>query len=409
MPRVGAVVRLALGAAALAMAGGLHAAGLFQPVRADVESVTKSTSLRRNADDAWERPVGIDRHELAAARDDVESAGAGRLLLNVRAGVHLDVVVERTAATRWGYSLSGRVVGERIGFVTLVVHEEAVAGSVWTPDSAYELSFLGDGIHALRDVTNALPFECGGALGSDQPTADATARQAGTDDGSVVDILMVWTKPQWHSGHSGKQGRLEIDMMVAYANDAFERSGAFVSLNLVGAEELDYDEFRDIYRLVYRLTTPDDGHLDHVHDLRDAIGADLVYLLSDDVPGGINRGAFGVGSWDRSTFAHEIGHAFGIDHERKDGRLGVRAYEHGFTTENCETTIMSYGEECIGRFRFDLPLYASPWRYSLRYGNALGVTRWSKKRGTHGPADAVLTLNRNRHYVANLRPSHNRD
>ena len=403
-------LRLALGAVALAMAGGLHAAGLFQPAgTAEVVPATKSTSVRRSAPEAWERHVVIDRHELTAARTDVESAGAGRLLLNVRNGVQLDVVVERTAPTRWGYSLSGRVVGERVGFVTLVVHGGAVAGSIWTPDSAYELSHLGDGIHALRDVTNAPPFECGGVLPSEM-AADTTAHQGGTDDGSVVDVLVVWT-PEAHEYHIGggePQVLLQIDMMVAYANDALERSGAFVTFNLVGAEKVDYVEapFIDLRRLA----DPNDGHMDHVHDLRDVLGADLVYLLSGSTAG--NLGAFSAGPDSGYVLAHEFGHAFGIRHERIEPRYGGRLgpYRHGFTTENCEFTIMSYGLACRHRFRFPRPpLYASPWRYSRRDGSPLGITRYSKKRGTSGPADAVLTLNRNRHRIANLRQSHSGD
>ena len=400
-----------LGATALAMTGGLHAAGLFQPVgTAEVVPATKSTSVRRSANDAWERPVGIDRHELAAARDDVERAGIGRLLLNVRNGVQLDVVVERTAPTRWGYSLSGRVVGERVGFVTLVVHGGAVAGSIWTPDSAYELSHLGDGIHALRDVTNAPPFECGGVLPSEM-AADTTAHQGGTDDGSVVDVLVVWT-PEAHEYHIGggePQVLLQIDMMVAYANDALERSGAFVTFNLVGAEKVDYVEAEHHFIDLGRLADPDDGHMDHVHDLRDVLGADLVYLLFG-VHAAANGGAFSVGDDNGLTLAHEFGHAFGIGHERIESFVGLRSYRHGFTTENCEGTIMSYSLECSQRFRFrELPLYASPWRYSRRDGSPLGITRYSKKRGTSGPADAVLTLNRNRHRIANLRQSHSGD
>ena len=156
------------GAAAVVAANGLHAAGLFLPAgpASDVAPVAKAAPARRSAaavPDAWERRVRVARHELAAARADVETAGAGRLLLNVRDGVRLDVAVERTAPTMFGYSLSGRVVGgggAGGGFVTLVVHDEAVAGSIWTPDSAYELSYLGGGVHALRDVTNAPPVEC---------------------------------------------------------------------------------------------------------------------------------------------------------------------------------------------------------------------------------------------------------
>ena len=415
-------VRAALGAAALALASGLHAADLFLPAgtagaaadRWTVAPAARSAAAGRSTSavpHAREQRVRIARHELTTARNEVKSAGAGRLQLNLRDGVRLDVVVERTAPTKWGYSLSGRVADGSVGFVTLVVHEEAVAGSIWTPDSEYELSYLGGGIHALRDVTNAPPFECAGALPSELSAADATA-QGGTDDGSVVDILVVWT-PQLEDQYPQVLSR--IDWLIAYTNDAFERSGAFVSLNLVGAEKIDYLETGSTSTDINRLADPDDGHMDSVHDRRNALGADLVFLLlgTGEVGGRAQTpGPFSVGSPNPRTFAHEVGHNFGIMHERYQflnvGWKSMPTYQHGFTTGGtfCDYTIMSYGIECAGKL-LRIPFYASPWRYHPGNGGALGVTRFSKERGVQGPADAVLALNRNRHHTANYRPSRN--
>ncbi len=421
----GPMARFALGAVALGLAGGIHAAGLFLPVApagaaADVAPGARSVPARQGAStvpDAWERRVRIARHELTTAHADVETTGAGRLLLNVRDGARLDVVVERTAPTRWGYSLSGRVVGGGAGFATLVVHDEAVAGSIWTPDSAYELAYLGGGVHALRDVTNAPPAECGGALPSELAAggrSGPSAQQGGADvadDGSVVDILVVWT-PAVEEKHGGEPQTLSaIDMAVAYTNDAFERSGAFVSLNLVGAEKVDYLEVTggdNLYTNLNRLADPDDGYMDGIHDRRNALGADLVYLL---IARGRSLaqvlGPFATGT--ASAFAHEVGHNFGILHERHEFTgTSLVGYRHGFTTRDCLISIMSYGIECSGhRSRLRIPFYASPWRYSPRGGRALGVSRFSKERGARGPADAVLTLNRNGHRVAIRRPSRN--
>ena len=422
----GPVARFAFRATALGLACGIHAAGLFLPVgpagaAADVAPGARSAPARQGAStvsDAWERRVRITRHELTAARADVDNAGAGRLLLNVRDGARLDVVVERTAPTRWGYSLSGRVVGGGAGFATLVVHEEAVAASIWTPDYAYELTYLGGGVHALRDVTDAPRAECGGALPSELSAADASAEGA-ADDGSVVDILVVWT-PATEEMYGGEAQVLsKVEMLIAYTNDAFERSGALVSLALVGAEKVDYLE-DDFYVDLQRLVDTDDGHMDSVHDRRNELGADLVHLLTTVDPdtrrgaGGVASGAFSF----NSTFdfeahynfitAHEIGHNFGILHDRYEVyNTRLRAYQHGFATRSCHVTIMSYFTSCRRGSRGYQPVFASPWRYSLRGGRALGVSRFSKERGARGPADAVLTLNRNRHRVAIRRPSRN--
>ena len=363
---------------------------------------------------AWERRVRIARQELTAARDDVENAGAGRLLLNVRDGVRLEVAVERTAPTKWGYSLSGRVAGKGVGFVTLVVHDEAVAGAIWTPEAEYELHYLGSGVHALRTVSSAQPFECAGG-----PPSELSADSAGqervdrVDDGSVVDILVVWTPAAKERAGGESQILSKIELHIASTNDAFERSGALVSLNLVGAEEVDYagavteDGYADLWLDLRRLADPDDGYMDGVHDRRDALGADLVY--KEGVTGGIAQvgGAFALGA-GAYAFRHEVGHNFEIGHERYELRSYRHAYAYGFTTDGCRVTTMSNGRECRrGRGRGGAPIFASPWRYSTATGRPLGVSRFSKARGSRGPADAVLTVNRSRHRIANLRPSRN--
>ena len=352
------VVPAALGAIALLLAFGSNATGLLLPPdgATDLGPATRSATVRGPTSavgGAWEQRVRIARHELTAAREDVESGGRGRLLLNVRDGVRLNVVVDRTAPSRWGYSLSGRVAGRSAGFVTLVVHEEAVAGSIWTPNSAYELSYLGGGVHALRDVTRAPPPLCGGSPAK-LPEWEVTAQDGAQDgaEGSVVDILVVWT-PAAEEYYGGGESQVisQIDITIASTNDAFERSGAFVSLRLVGAERVDYLEDESTEWLtalgtdLSRLANPDDGHMDQVHDRRDTLGADLVYLLTARGSGLASGGSFAVGG--ARVFAHEVGHNFGIRHERYEQRYtGLSPYEHGFTTRRCRATIMSYGDGC---------------------------------------------------------------
>ena len=193
-------------------------------------------------------------------------------------------------------------------------------------------------------------------------------------------------------------------MAVAAANDAFERSGALVSLNLVGAEQVDYSETNK-HTALRHLVDRDDGQMDGVHDVRDALGADLVYLVAA-VSGGVAElgGAFAVGT--TGAFAHEIGHNMGLHHDRYD--RGPSGFAHGFIESGdlCRRTIMGVWAQCIDRGAppGSFSLYSTPWRYESRTGIPLGVARQSNLRGSRGPADAVLAINRNRHAVANFRP-----
>ncbi len=409
-----------LGVAALALANWSYAADLFlplQPAGAGVRAVAPAADaapagLRSSAvGGVWERRVRISRTELARTRDEVEYSGEGRLRLNVTADVDLDMVVERTAPTAWGYSLSGRIEGRSVGFATLVVHPHAVSASIWTPGASYEVVPLSGGAHAVRDVTEKPPAECAGVAHPERPElgmSDASGAQGAADDVSMVDILMVWT-PAVEEVRGGEAlTKLFVDGLVTFANDAFERSGVFVSLNLVGAEGVDYEE-EDIFMDFDRLIDPADGHMDNVHILRDTLGADLVHLRRRPQVGESASGIAELwGAFSVNVTTHEIGHSMGLVHDRYDS-WGLSGYAFGFAGGGrfCEVTIMALSFRCraSGKHPIFVPFFASPWRYSPM-GVPLGVSRFGKQRAmVDGPADAVRALNRNRHEVASWRRS----
>ena len=378
-------------------------------------------SARLPIREAWERRVQMARSELARARDEVQYSGTGRLLLNIKADVELDVVVERTAPTSYGYSLSGRIEGGAGGFVTLVVHAQAVAASIWTPAASYEVAYLGGRVHVLREVMNEPQIECAGAEHPELATSRETA-QSGVDDGSVVDVLVVWT-PAAEDGYGGEmQMKAQIELAIAYTNDILERSGALVSLNLVGTQKVDYDEADvgdepDIrWPALRRLADPADGHMDGIHALRDTLGADLVSLVLDIRNAGLAfvPGSFSVSGGTSRAFAHEIGHNFGVGHDRSEGRSGPQPFGNASVGPSsswvCWRTIMSNSNRCYaaGAWSPILPFYASPWRYLPSEGTPLGVSRFSNGRGPDGPADAVLQINQWRHRIASFRPSRSR-
>ena len=346
----------------------------------------------------------------------MEHGGASALRLNVSEGLHFDVLAEHTARTGWGYSLSGRTVGGPLGFVTLVVHDEAMAGHLWTPEKSYEILPLGDGSHVVREAHEDANIQCG-AMAAPSPANAATAKD-GPDDGSVVDILVVWTPAAEAEAGGESSIKARVDLSIAFTNDAFRRSGIFTSLKLVGAEKVDYEEgdmaapiFERNSTALDRLSTPQDGHLDDVLALRDAVGADLVYLFLDTF-GGIAHldGAFSVSSSASVVvFAHEIAHNFGVFHARND--LAIYSYQHAFADigfgHGCALTITgeALSLPCGDGWPRLLPYYSSPALWDPRHGRPLGISRFQPARVLNGPADAVLTINRSRHVIANLRPS----
>ena len=378
-----------------------------------------------------ERLVRIARDELASVRDSVASRGTGRLLFNVDDDLELGVVVERTSRTRSGYSLSGRVDGPTVGFVTLVVHDEAIAGAIWTPHASYEIvpvGSLGSGVHVVREVAHVVrcAHQSAVPVRGDGSTDYLVQNNYPEHGNTVVDVLMVWTPLGEEEAGGAAMMRVRAELSIEYANDAFERSGAFVTLNLVGAERVDYEDAdeRNAFVLFRRLTDPSDGHMDDVHRRRDALGADLVSL-----DGGLSyRTALGVGGFnlasDPATFVHEVGHNFGLSHERDEWYTGYtstvpRHIEHGHVTGayedpfalTCAKTIMAYGRRCAWTrsepygWGLRVPIFSSPANFGPLDGQRLGVSRFVARAGSAGPADAVLHINRIRHAVAAFRPS----
>ena len=375
--------------------------------------------------------VRVDRRRLFQVIHAAARNGSGRLVLKVADDLAFDVVVERTKRTLSGHSLSGRLEGVAGSAVTFAAQAEVVMGTVWTPQAAYEMVPLKDGVHVFREVDRSArprlsePVRAEGGWGELRPV-----EQAAEDGESTVDVLVLWTPRALQNAGGEAQMRTGIDLAVAWANDAYERSGAEVRLNLVGAEQVDYVEAgggsepdSDTSLDLDRLANPSDGFMDGAHTRRDALGADLVSLLTGVgnfsgialLPGSFtvvgayeDWSSYGVGS----VFAHELGHNMGLSHDRYlvlgAGDEGLLPFSYGYVNklafqpnaaqEDCWLTIMSYHNRCteagFGGWSTVVPYFSTPdLLYPDDEGAPLGVPKSSDEPGADGPADAVYALN----------------
>ncbi|MDE0350835.1 MAG: M12 family metallo-peptidase [Gammaproteobacteria bacterium] len=460
---------VAFGALLLASPTGLGAEretadGLFVPVAAIGDPrATLPDAAPVDPDARWpepgavealrSRPVAVDIARLTAARATLEDGQPARLRLNLFEDVALEAVIERTVDTRYGWSLSGRIDGDAHGSVTLVIHGDILAGAVHSREGTYVIASRNGAVHTVQQITHDFECEVHGQpqgapfVGTTGGVSAATASDG--DDGSEVDVLVLFTQAALDVEGSLRRMRASVDLAVAWANDAYEASGVDLRVNLVAAVQIDYQETRlgggqgltNQGVDMWRLTQATDGYMDEAHVLRDRYAADVMHLIVDQ-PGGGGQGSllrvedpaasavsisisltgYGAGA----LFAHELGHVMGLLHDRYEegrrpnasplaalspwsyGYVNQRAFDSGATEESRWRTIMSYNSQCRdeGFQCRQLPRFSDPnHNYPDDSGDPLGVPGEEQTDALDGPADAVRSLNENRRLVATFRQS----
>lgn len=146
-------------ALAVALPAAVHAAeaqvqrpGLFSPaeppaLRAVAMAPPEDITIRR-------RGVTIDFDALAMCREAASEPARppAKLTLNLFDDAVLTAIIDQTAPTSSGYSLSGRIEGVELGTVTLVVNGTVVAGSVRTPSGTFRVRSVGKRLYAISEV-----------------------------------------------------------------------------------------------------------------------------------------------------------------------------------------------------------------------------------------------------------------
>ena len=204
------------------------------------------------------------------------------------------------------FSLVGHVPGEPDSSLTLAVRRGVLWGSVRTPES--NLRIRPDGASYRVEKVRSEVFRP--AREPLTVSRGEAAAAAPVDDGSVLDVLVGYTRRARASAGGTRAIEALVQLGLTEANLAFERSAIHTRLRLVQVTEIDYEEAGDIEGDLELLRRPFDGAADEVHALRDAYGADLVqlvveehdgcgnaYLMGGDDPG-FGAWAFSVVEWD---------------------------------------------------------------------------------------------------------------
>ena len=105
-------------------------------------------------------PVHTKAESSRSSEGDAAPASDATLTLNLFRDVVFTGIVDSTAPTfSGGYSLSGRLAGQALGTLTLVVNGEVVAGTVRTLSGTYRIRSVGRGRYAISEVKE-LPLNC---------------------------------------------------------------------------------------------------------------------------------------------------------------------------------------------------------------------------------------------------------
>ena len=221
-----------------------------------------------------------------------------------------------------------------------------------------------------------------------------------------------------------------IDQFVDETNQAYQHSGVIQRVNLVHAQEIEHTEGT-------RFQDAELERRDEVLALRDVYAADVVHFviktpnhycgtanvmsyLSPD----FESRAFGYTDYRCGgiTFAHELGHNMGLNHDRYSersylsnqpypysyGYVNQRMFERNAPESSRWMTVMSYSDQCsdAGISCMRLLRFSNP---DMAYGgDPMGVSGDAASMEVAGPSDARRTLNETRTTVANFRRSSDR-
>lgn len=342
------------------------------------------------------------------------------------------IVLVRSSLERQDGSLiwKGRVADQQDSSATFVIVGEVVIGDIFTKSrNMYQIRYLGNGVHSLREVDRT-KFPPEGE--STPPPADQQEPQrellaaaaapitCNTDPVTEIDLLVLFTgTTRAAAGGTAAIQALTL-LAIQQTNDSYNNSGINQRVRLAHMEEVNYTESGNARTDVNRLQNPTDGFMDNAHTLRNTFAADVVVLLVENlnnlcgeafnimnpVSNAFEKSAFAVVQRDNCatgnfSFGHELGHLMGARHDwdADSTNNSPFAFNHGFvrrnpsnTTTNPWRTIMGVrGNSGTVRIQF----WSNP---NINFaGDPMGVATGSR------PANNARTLNETAATVANFR------
>ena len=294
------------------------------------------------------------------------------LLLNLYDDTSYLAVLDRLAGPAPGnFTWIGHIEGIEHSGVTLVVKKNKVlVGNINIRDGLYQVRYAAADVHAIREndeqglPPHADPIPVNLTEASEIHTAASAIAAEGTDDGSRIDVMVVYTPAAAASGILAMEAL--IDLAVEETNTAFATSLIATRLRLVHTAQVNHVESGNMGTDLSRLRSQGEigEYMDEVHTWRDLYNADQVtlieasgnycgiaYLMSDVSPGfapyafGVVHKSCATGNF---TFGHELGHNLGSHHDRANASSSAAyPYSYGYQApDKAFRTIMAYNSGC---------------------------------------------------------------
>jgi len=277
---------------------------------------------------------------------------------------------------------SGELLGVDAGEVVLAFSQDVAHVYITIPKvGAFEVAGEASGLHRVIEIDPDADLRCGAEPGQwsasagHSPTmAEAAATDSlfgvkpgnpGAKAATYIDLVVVYTTAAKNGAGGVSQMTALVDAAVTQANTIFQNSQLDVRYRLVYQGEVAYTETGSCSSDLGRLMAYDE-FLEEVHTLRDDYGADCVSLITETGDAGIA----GIGyimcdvahefedaaytvvrrQWatSNSTFAHELGHNLGCNHNPEVMRAGhcssyPYSYGHQFLVNGVlQRTVMAY-------------------------------------------------------------------
>ncbi len=369
----------------IAAAQDVPAAAIPELVRpATAKAAPAATDARAGKGVVRSRPIDLDVAALKRAAVRTGPDPAPSLSITFFDDAATAVAITRTERIGSnGTAYIGTVPGVPYSSVVIVEEDGVISGNVDAGGARYQIRNFGPAGHRARQVDDAafpaeappIPINAPPLHGAkDDPKATPAAVSAPADDGSQIDVMVVYT-PAARVAQGGTSAMMSlVNLGITETNNAYTNSNVIQRIRLVYAGEVNYTEVDSNVDLD-RLQATNDGWMDQVHALRDTYGADLVSLwgnygdvcgrgfMMDPESSGFADHAFHIVDADCATgnysFGHELGHNMGLRHDNyiDPDTVGLTAegsavtkevtYAHGYIDlTNHFRTVMAYDDQC---------------------------------------------------------------